>query len=449
MLFGTSGIRDFYGTKITPEFAMTIANVFAQRGENIAIATDMRETSELLKNAVISGVLAKGANAIELGEIPTPTLAYYTKQKNGKGIMITASHNPSEYNGLKIYRNGREVSKNEEKQIEKKFTKGMKLCEWDEAGELLQYPNAIHDHINMILKTVNKTKIKNTKIKVVVDTNGVGTVIAQKLFSELGCNVIEINKVKRGFARQSEPNDKNLSDLKKKVIETNAHLGIGMDGDGDRAIIVDEKGKLLGLDVQLAIAIEHELSHKKGIVKSGAAEGTKGTIISTVECSVLIKETINKNNGKNIIVSVGSTNISDAMEKNCESIFGGEPAGEYIFKNGVNTPDGILVAAKFLEIFAEKGKLSELKKNYKIYPILREKFKCANKKKAMEKILKTLSLGGIRNMIDGIREDFEDGFVLVRQSGTENAIRLTAEFKDRKRLDEMIKKVRKIIARVL
>lgn len=435
MLFGTSGIRDFYGSKITPKLVMGIANAFAQKEENIAIATDMRETSELLKNAAISGILAKGANAVDLGEIPTPTLAFYTKVKNRKGIMITASHNPCEYNGLKLYRNGKEISKNEEKQVEKDYVNGIKLCEWNETGKILIYQNAIRDHIEIIIKNLDAQKIKNAGITVVIDTNGVGTNISPKLFEELGCKVIEINKVKRGFARQSEPNNENLSELKKKIITTNAHVGIGHDGDADRVIIVDEKGEFLGLDIQFAIAIEHELFHKKG------------TIISTVEASTLIKETIEKNGGKNIIVGVGSTNVSEAMEKTPKAIFGGEPAGEYIFKDGVNTPDGILAAAKFLEILAEKGKLSELKKNYKTYSILREKFKCINKKRVMEKITKIFSLGGKRNTIDGIREDFDDGFVLVRASGTENAIRLTAEFKDEKQLKKIVEKTKQIITK--
>lgn len=433
MLFGTSGIRDLYGTKITPQLAMGIANVFAKKGEKIAVASDLRETSEILKEAAISGILAKGANAVDLGEVPTPTLAYYAQRKKCVGIMITASHNPSEYNGMKLYRGGREIPEKEEWEVEAKYGKGMELAKWNEAGKCAAYADAVREHIEMVKGNVDVEKIRSRKIKVVADCNGIGSVITPKLLQELGCEVVEINKVKMGFMRGSEPNAENLADLGKKVREVGADLGIGHDGDADRAMILDEKGEMLGLDMQFAVVIEHELMHMNG------------TVVSTVEASLLIRETVEKNGGKNIVVGVGSANVSEAMENNVDAVFGGEPAGEYIFKNGVNTPDGILAAAKFLEIFAEKGKLSELKRRYRTYPILREKFKCADRKKAMEKIMKTLSLGGKRNTIDGIREDFEDGFVLVRASGTEPIIRLTAEFANERRLKEVGGKARETI----
>lgn len=444
MLFGTSGIRDLYGVRITPELAIGTANAFAKEGEQIAIATDLRETSEILKASAISGVLAKGADVVELGEVPTPTLAFYTKLNECKGIMITASHNPPEYNGLKFYRNGSEISKNEEKKIETNYENGLELCKWDKAGKQIFYANAIQDHIEMIKKNVNADEIKNKRIKCVLDTNGVGTKIAPFLLKKLGCELIEINKIEKGFKRNSEPNNENLVKLKNTVKECNAQIGVAYDGDADRAIFIDEQGCMIGLDVQLAIAIEYELACGKNCTTTLDICNAP-VVVSTVEASLLIKETIEKNGGKNLIVGVGSTNISEYMAKTENAIFGGEPSGEYIYKNGVNTPDGILATAKFLEIIAKKGNLSKLKAKYKTYPILREKFKCIDKERSMEKIANCLSLGGKKNTIDGIREDFEDGFVLVRPSGTEPVIRLTAEFKNEKRLNEMSNLVKEVI----
>ncbi len=443
MLFGTSGIRDFYGSAITPELAMRIANAFASKGNKVAVASDLRQTSELLKSAAISGVLSAGADAIDLGAVPTPTLALYTQEKECAGMMITASHNPSEYNGLKLYRGGREVSRAEEGEVERKYGNGMRLCGWKEAGRVFAYPDAAKDHIGMAVRNVDSAAVRKAKIKVVVDTNGVATEVAPLLLRELGCETFEINRVERGFARPSEPNDANLSKLKTEVRTRNAHLGIGHDGDADRAIIVDENGELLGLDVQFAIAIAHELG------KPGTRSG-KPAVVSTVEASLLIKETVEKNGGRNIVVGVGSTNVSEAMEKEEGAVFGGEPAGEFIYRGGVNTPDGMMVAAKFLEILAKEGKLSGLKRKYSAYPILREKFRCADRKKAMEilgrklpaqEFLKAAKL----NAIDGMRFDFPDGFLLVRPSGTESMIRLTAEFKTEKRLREIAGAAQKMI----
>ena len=438
MLFGTSGIRGFYGREITPHLAMGIANAFSEMGERIAIASDLRETSEILREAAIAGMLARGADVLELGEVPTPTLAWNTQMRRGKGIMITASHNPEEYNGLKLYRNGREISKAEEKKVEAAYAKGMVLAEWNQAGRRIPYSESAHDHIEMIMKNVDAKKISKAALTVVLDCNGVGSAITPLLLGKMGCRVISLNCAGTGFCRGSEPNAENLVGLGKTVRASGANLGIAHDGDADRMMVVDENGEMLGLDVQFAIAIERELAQKKG------------TVATTVEASLLIKEVIEKNNGKNYVVGVGSANVSEAMERlGEEAVFGGEPAGEYIYKNGVNTPDGIMAAAKFLEIAAEMGSLAKLGKKYVAYPILREKFTCQNRQEAMAGIANSLKLGGKVNAIDGIRHDFEDGFVLVRASGTESAIRLTAEFRSGKRLDEMAEKAKKEIKKAI
>ena len=436
MLFGTSGIRDHYGTKITPQLAMGIANAFASAEGEVAVASDLRETSELLRHAAISGIVSRGANAIDLGRVPTPTLALFTQTRKIPGIVITASHNPSEYNGLKLYRDGREISKNEEEAVERKYENGMELAKWDEVGKIRECDGAIREHIELAKRTVDEERIKKAKIKVVLDCNGVGSAVTPALLSELGCTVISMNSAGLGFYRPSEPNAENLSELGNMVRACGAQMGIGHDGDADRTIILDENGETLGLDAQFAMAIEHELVHHKGVV------------VNTVEASLLVKETIEKNGGKSVQVAVGSTNVSAEMEKT-GAVFGGEPAGEYVFRGGVNTPDGMMAAAKFLEIFSEQGSLAKLEKKYKIYPIVREKFKCADRKAAMGKIMKGLSLGGKRNTIDGLREDFDDGFVLVRPSGTEHIIRLTAEFLERKRLEAMAGKARDAIKEAL
>ncbi|MBU0585954.1 phosphoglucosamine mutase, partial [Candidatus Micrarchaeota archaeon] len=352
MLFGTSGIRGNYGNEITPKLSMGIANAFPNSNETVAIASDLRETSDILKKAAISGIIAKGADVVDLGEVPTPTFAFYTQKNKCRGIMITASHNPSEYNGLKLYRNGREIGKNEEKEVEEKYAKGIKPAKWDEVGKYSIYENSVQDHIAMIEKNVDMDAIRKAKLKVVLDCNGVGSRITPLLLENLGCEIIEINKVKRGFLRPSEPNEENLKELCDTMKNINANLGIAHDGDADRAIFVDETGELVGLDVQFAIAIEKELERKKG------------KIVSTVEASLLIKETIERNKGENVVVAVGSTYVSETMEKEKNVVFGGEPAGEFIYKDGVNTPDGIMAAAKFLEICAQT-RLSELKRKYK------------------------------------------------------------------------------------
>jgi len=169
MLFGTSGIRGLYGEFVNEKLAMGIANLFAEK--DVVIARDTRTTGESLAFAAISGVLARGRNAIYIDIAPTPTLALATKKYKCRGIMITASHNPPEYNGLKLFANGVEVSRKVEREVESEFNKGMRLsiAKWDVLGKLGQYDNAIAKHKKMIIGLVNSSIIKKKRPKVVID----------------------------------------------------------------------------------------------------------------------------------------------------------------------------------------------------------------------------------------------------------------------------------------
>ena len=298
----------------------------------------------------------------------------------------------------------------------------------------------------MITKLVNMEKIRKRKPKVIVDPNGAGTVITTDLLRDMGCEIISINSGLRGFDRPSEPNAENLKGLAAKVLELKADLGIGHDGDADRTVVVDETGTVLPLDVQLAIMIENELS--RTTVKG------KKKIISTVEASLCVREAVENAGAELLVTPVGSLYVSEELERT-EAVFGGEPCGEYVFSNGIHAPDGILAAAKFVEIFCEKGKLSALRNKYKTYFMLRGKFECANSEKykivdrvrdKIEKENRTKANCKIRTD-DGIRVDEPDGWFLIRASGTEPYVRLTMEYrtkeKQEKKAGELIEVIEK------
>ncbi len=439
MLFGTSGIRGLYGKEIDEKLAMKIANLFVD--EDVVIARDTRTTSESLSFAAVSGVLSKGHNVIYLGIAPTPTLVLATQKHKCKGIMVTASHNPPEYNGLKLFEDGREISRKTETEIEARYKKECTLfVQWDKVGALINEKLAVENHKNLIKKLVNTAAIKKRKPKIVVDANGAGAVLTADLLSELGCEVVSINNSLSDFcsSRNSEPNAENLKGLAAKVCEVKADLGIGHDGDGDRTVVADETGEILALDVQLAIMVEHEIEKSK--IKNPK-------VVSTVEASLCIKETVERFGAKLLITQVGSLYVSETIEKE-KALFGGEPCGEYIFAAGLHVPDGILTAAKFVEILCEKGKLSELRKGYKIYPMLREKFKCEDSKKyeIVKKIKSKIKSAAKVRTDDGIRVDEEDGWFLIRASGTEPIIRLTVEYKDKKKLEERASELKRMIS---
>jgi len=431
-MFGTSGIRGLYGSELDEKLALLVSNIFADNV--VAVGRDIRKTGKPIAHAIFAGITSAGMDGIDIGIAPTPTVAFATKIRRIKGIMITASHNPPQYNGLKFFKDGIEIGRNAEREIEERYRRcETRLADWNKIGRLIKDDSFIAKHKDSVKSLVNIQK--NKKVRVVIDSNGAGVVITPQLFREFGCDVISINDSIEGFSRPSEPNAKNLEGLSKKVIESGADFGIAHDGDADRCVIIDEHGEIVPFDVQLSIMIEHELERTRN-----------KRIVSTIESSLIVREAVEKSGGELIVTPVGSSYVGEALER-YNAIFGGEPCGEYIYQNGVHVPDGVLSAAKFLEIYLEKGRFSELKKKYKTYPIYRDKFHAQDRNGAIKRIKAQLRTEGRINEEDGVRVDEDDGWFLIRPSGTEPLIRLTMEYKDKDKLErkraelvELIKK---------
>jgi len=350
-------------------------------------------------------------------------------------MMITASHNPDEYNGLKLISKTKELDKKYEEHVIANYNEGMKLADWNDVGKSKIDHDIIEEHKNMIKKLVDINLIKRKKPKIIVDCNGAGTVITPQLMRELGCEVTVLNDSLDGFARPSEPNEKNLHMLIEMMRNQNNRYDFALahDGDADRVIVVDDLGSILPLDVQLAMMIEHEMENS-----------SNKKIISTVEASLAIREVVQENDGEIIITPVGSTHVSYTLETE-NALFGGEPCGEYVYKDGVHVPDAILAAAKFLEIFCKKGKFSEQRKKYKQNFMAREKFRAKDKYSAVANIKDEIKINGKIRDDDGIRIDEEDGWVLVRASGTEPIVRLTMEYKTKEKLEKRKNEISELI----
>lgn len=430
-MFGTSGIRGLYGKDVTEQLAYKVAHAFAEK--SIAIGRDTRRTGVSLSHAVSSGIISHGQKAIDLGIVPTPTVALATQKHKARGIMLTASHNPEEYQGIKLLEAGKEISKEQEKKIEAAVKEGKFYGKWDSPGMVTHDEQIVDEHTELITSLIDQKTVAKKKPKVVIDCNGAGAATTPYMLLEIGCKPISLNAGYSGFNRLPEPTPAHLKNTCEIVRATGASFGIAHDGDADRAIIIDEHGELLGLDVQLALAIEQELEHAKNKL-----------ILTTVEASLLVREAIENSGGRFQICPVGSTYLSHKLEA-ANALFAGEPCGEYIYSKATHCPDGVLLAAKFTQLFAEKGSLGKLKKKFKPYPMLREKFKCEKKPETIEKIKQEITIEGQRNEEDGLRIDEQDGWFLIRASGTEPAIRLTAEYKDKKKLEERTKKLQSLI----
>lgn len=436
-LFGTSGIRGLYGTEVSCSLAMKVGAAVGSNCKKLIIAIDARATSPLLSEALAAGAMSTGAEVVFLGMAPTPLLAYATMKGKCAGAMITASHNPPEYNGIKLFKEGREFSEKEENEVEALLAAPRAPVEWDKAGQR-KNADLQQEFVSFLLSKVDAAAIAKRKPRVLVDCgNAAASPLAPALLRAAGCEVVGLYCSEPGrFERNLEPKSETLSAASKLLVEKKCDFGVAFDGDGDRAIAIDERGRVLALDAQLAVFSSYFLAKSKS-----------KKVVSTVEASLSVREAVEEAGGEISITPVGSRHVAEEVKRR-GACFGGEPCGEYVFPQSTPCADGLLAALFVADIFCARGKLSALASAVKTYPIERKKYKCEGRSK--EKIMAALSRalvfpGAKLSKIDGIRLDFPDGWLLVRPSGTEPAIRLTCEFREKEKLQKTVASAEKEI----
>jgi len=440
-LFGTSGIRGLVGKEITPELAMGVGLALATQLGNsgcLVIGKDPRTSGDMFESSVISGLLSGGCSVTRLGVVPTPTVAFAVQHLKAKaGVMVTASHNPAEYNGIKLWdSNGMAYTPKLERQIESIYFKNKgKRVGWSSIGKIGS-ADVVPAYINKIVSSIKLSK----EFKVVVDCgNGAASAVTPVLLRKMGCKVTTLNCHPDGHfpGRGLEPTEENLTELGKVVKSVGADLGVAHDGDADRVAAVDERGRFVQLDKMLALISAFQA--KKG-----------GIVATTVDASSVVEEAVEKKGGKVIRTKVGDVYVAEAVKKR-RAVFGGEPCGAWIFPDFHMAPDGPLAAAKVLELlsYMDMG-LAELADSIPERYTVREKVKCKNEKKAavMKKLgpkLKSALKATKVLSIDGLRAELKDGWVLVRPSGTEPYVRVTAEGKTQKKAEELLGKALKAV----
>ncbi|MCQ1535603.1 phosphoglucosamine mutase [Methanosarcina sp. KYL-1] len=431
-LFGSSGIRGVANKEITAELALKVGLVVGSGKKTAVIGRDPRVAAPMIEHSLIAGLTSAGCEVTRIGLVTTPTLAYAARDYDC-GVMVTASHNPSEHVGIKLWNpDGMAFDSAQQEEIEAAIENGsFPLASWDRIGRVLENGNAVRAHMEMIKKLVG-----NSRLRVVVDCGcGAGGTITPYLLQELGCEVITLNAQPDGHfpARNPEPNEENLSMLRKAVVSFGAALGIAHDGDADRMMAVDEKGSFVSGDEMLAIFGRFECG------------GRGGTVVVPVDTSMMVDDSLQ---GSEILrTRVGDVYVAEGIKKS-GAVYGGEPSGSWIFPRISYCPDGIYAAAKLVEIVQEKP-LSKLREELPCYATKRGALPCANEKKAelMEKVKAKLEPMGKVLDIDGIRVDLEGGWVLVRPSGTEAKVRVTAEA--RENVDEIFKMAEKVVKEAL
>jgi len=408
---------------------------FFQHG-TLIVGYDARTSSPMLAKAVIASLNATGCNVLFAGMAPTPALQYAVKNHKTDGaVIITASHNPPEYNGIKVvWNDGTDLSRAQEIEIENIFfDEKIRYAEWNKIGTTHDLPRTIDDYIEAIKRHVNVAGIAKKHYHIAVDAaNSVGSLAAPRLLRELGCKVTTINANINGTfpGRTPEPRPENLKDLALTVKAVGACLGVAYDGDANRSIFVDEQGETHWGDKTFALVEKHFLKNNPG-----------EKIVTPVSSSTLIKDIADAYSGEIIWTKVGSITVSQTMKK-LNVKLGGEENGGIFYGPHQSVRDGAMASALILDIMARTGeKISKLLGELPKYFIEKGKVECQSefKEKALEKL--TEQLKGLKpSKIDGVKIWFEDkSAILMRPSGTEPIYRLYAEAKTEEKAKQLVR----------
>ena len=445
--FGTDGIRRIANTELTPELVYKVAKAGAyvlskhtDHTPTIFIGRDTRISGTLIESAMIAGFLSYGANVKTLGVMPTPAVAYLTRKfKADASVVISASHNTYEFNGVKYFSNkGMKIPDSLEEEIEQVMESGkleeLTACN-DKIGVSENREDLLEEYVFFFRKIFEDKllDVLDDNFKVVIDTaNGATSKVAPKVFKALGINYEVINNCPDGININKDCGSTHIENLAKYVVENKFNLGVAYDGDGDRCLCVDENGNILDGDIILAIVSNYLKENNK--LK-------KDTLVATVMSNLGLKKYCKENGIDFVQTSVGDRYVLESMLENGYNL-GGEQSGHIIFLDYNPTGDGILTSLMLIEILLKsKKKASELASIVTIYPQV-----LVNAKVSGDKKYKYLEDEVIKKKIEEIEKEFADtGRVLIRPSGTEPLVRVMIEGENQDVLDKRAHELAKLI----
>ncbi len=442
-LFGTDGVRGKAGIKLDAMTSMRLAMAAGiyfrkiSKNNKIIVGKDTRRSGYMIENAIVSGLTAIGYNVIQIGPMPTPAIAFLTEDMRcDGGIMISASHNPYYDNGIKFFDNrGNKLNNKIEEEIEKIYFDEKLIKKHQKTALEIGSSKRIDDVIGRYIVHIKNSfprELALNNIRIVIDTaNGAAYKVAPTIFSELGAEVFVIN---------NEPNGSNINQncgalhpetLIKEVIRVRADIGFALDGDADRLVVVDEKGKVIDGDKLLG-ALGKYLKEKNKLLNNA--------ISATVMSNQALEDYLKKNNISLFRCDVGDKNVLEVLQK--ENLnFGGEQSGHIILSDYAKTGDGLASALQVMAyIVSTNKKASEAFDIFELYPQIKENIPISVKKpldklKDYEKILNNLNRKGIR--------------VLIRYSGTENLLRILLEGKNIEEITQEMEKLKDFFKKAL
>ena len=424
-MFGTNGVRGVAGKDITPELAFSIGRALGYlRKGRIAVGRDTRTSGEMLSKALKAGLLATGCDVYDCGILPTPALQYLVRDGYDGGAVITASHNPPEYNGVKIIEpDGTEMGDEETLQLEDLiFSPARPLTTWDQAGQETQVPDSTGRYIEGILS--HFTGSPGNGMTVVVDPgSGPACITTPKILEGLGCRVLTVNGIMDGTfpGRLPEPSLEGLKNLADLVVSSRASFGVAHDGDADRAVFVDENGQFIEENAEFAIIVQDICRRKKGIV------------VTPVSSGQVVEEAARREGSSIWYTPVGSIYVARTMrtlmERGEPVILGGEGNGGLIFPDHQFCRDGGMTAAMMVSLLASsKKKVSELARELPERHIIKDRIVATKGAEILAGLPRHYPDSRI-DMTDGVKIFFGDAWALVRASGTEPIIRIIIDTK--------------------
>jgi phosphoglucosamine mutase len=420
-MFGTSGIRGPVGEDVTASLALSVGRAVGVDTGRVVVGRDPRESGHLLVDALVAGLRESGVDVVDLGMAATPTVARAVAWENADaGAVVTASHNPPEDNGIKLWQpSGQAFDQELREQIESRLrAESAELVTWDEVGTRTDGEHT-ETHHDTLVDAVDLER----QLSVVVDVgNGAGGVTVDAL-QTLGCEIRTLNAQPDGAfpGRPSEPTSENCESLRTLVANSDADVGIAHDGDGDRMRAVTAEGEFLTGDVLLAI-----------LAREAAQEGERVAV--PVDTSLAVEDHLAAGGIDTVRTPVGDVYVAEKASEPGVG-FGGEPSGAWIWPEETLCPDGPLAACKLVSLAASTP-LDERASSVETYPIRRDSFEVEDKHAVMAKVTDQIRETDVDvSTLDGVRVDLGDAWFLVRASGTQPLVRITAEARDPARAD--------------
>lgn len=427
LIISVSGVRGTVGSALDPSLLTRFATAFGTlvEGQPVVVGRDTRTSGPMAHHAILAGLIATGCKVIDVGVCPTPTVLFISKVLNAGGsLVITASHNPIDWNGIEFAsESGRLLSEPERTRLMEIYeSRDFQLATWDKQGSLKVIDTAIDQHIAGVLSCdwVVRDQIQSHRLKVVIDCgNGAGSVISPHLLRALGCEVVELNCVPDGyFPRPAEPTPDALDRLCEVVKSEGADLGLAHDGDADRLVLVTEEGTPLSSEYTFALAADFLLNKRKG------------DIVATVSTSRMLDDVAGRHGVKLHRTPVGVGYVVEKMRET-GAVIGGEGTGGVIYPELQYTTDGIASIAAIVQLLAESNEstVSDVIAAIPSYAICKERLEVPSQHIAnavLQLAIETYTDETL-DLADGVKRVWEDRWVNIRKSGTEPVIRVFSE----------------------